>query len=144
MFWKKYSLKEVSSEELMRFRLSGKPGVLIKTNESLYLSRLKHNSSLPTMASSSKLCTLSLCETCDRVCKDCRKISDLTLSIQLGFGFNFPDAVEKYGRIEKYGFITSAVEIFNKQSSNCIIEECENYTKRNPADYGEQHFAETI
>ena len=144
MFWKKNSLREVSSEELMRFRLSGKTGFLIKDNETLYLARLKRNSALPTMLLAPELSTPSLCETCDRVCKGCHKISDLTLSTQLGFGFSFPDAVEKYGRIEKYDFITSAVEIFNKQNNNCIVEECKNYTKRNPADYEEQHFAETV
>lgn len=144
MFWKKYSLREVSSEELMRFRLSGKTGFLIKVNENLYLARLKPNSALPTMILAPELSSPSLCETCDKVCKGCSKVSDMTLSIQLGFGFSFSDAVEKYGRIEKYGFITSAVEIFNKQNSNCIVEECKNYTKRNPTDYEEQYFAETI
>ena len=144
MFWKKHSLREVSSEDLMKFRLSGKSGFLIKTNETLLLAKLKHNSTLPTKLLVPELANPSLCETCVKACKDCPMTRDLTLSIQLGFGFAFTDAVKKYGRIEKYDFIKTAVDIFNKQNSNCIIEDCENYAKRAPADYEEQLFAETI
>lgn len=144
MFWKKYKLRPVSSEELMDFRLSGKTGFLIKANEALYLARLKKSSTLPTRVLSPELSDPSLCETCDKVCNGCPMARDLTLSIQLGFGSSFPDAVKRYGRIEKYDFITSAVEIFNKKASNCIVEECTNYIKRNPADYEDQYFAETI
>lgn len=144
MFWRKHKLHQVSTEELMKFRLSGKTGFLIKVNATFYLARLKNNSALPTKVLSPELSTPSLCETCDRACNGCPKARDLTLSIQLGFGFSFPDAVKKYGRIEKYDFITLAVEIFNKKASNCIVEECANYIKRNPADYEDQYFAETI
>ena len=144
MLWRKHKLRKVSCDELMDFRLSGKTGFLIKVNSSLYLAKIKRNSSLPTRVLAPELCDHSLCDTCEQVCNGCSKISDNTLSTQLGFGFSFPSAVEKYGRIEKYDFITSAVEIFNTKHSNCIVDECVNYVKRNPADYEEQHFAETI
>lgn len=132
-------LQEVSPEELMKYRFSGEAGLVIKLKDKLLLAKLPRKSTL-----SERDLVSGLCETCDNVCKDCPKITDLTLAIQLGIGRSFPDAVQRYGRIEKYDFITSAVEMFNKNSSNCVILECANYSKRNPDDYEPQYFAETI
>ena len=132
-------LQEVSPKELMQYRLSGEAGLVIKLKDKLLLAKFPRKSKLLTR----KLCP-SLCATCDCICKCCPKVTDLTLSIQLGVGRSFPDAVQRYGRIEKYDFITSAVEMFNKNSSNCVILECANYSKRNPDDYEPQYFAETI
>lgn len=132
-------LQEVSPEELLKYRLSGEAGLVIKLKDKLFLAKLPRESTLPA-----KELTSGLCETCDCICKCCPKVTDLTLSIQLGVGRSFPDAVQKYGRIEKYDFITSAVEIFNSKVSNSIILECSNYSERNPDDYEPQFFAETI
>ena len=139
MFGSKYYLQEVSPEGLMKFRLSGKAGFVIKLKGNLLLAELPRQSTLPTR----ELCP-SLCETCDCISKCCPRFNDLTLSIQLGIGRSFPDAVQKYGRLEKYDFIISAVEAFDSKFSNTTVLECANYSKRNPDDYEPQYFAETI
>lgn len=144
MFRKEFHLHDVSPDKLMKFRLSGKAGCLIKCNDKLYLARLKQKSTLPTCSLVPMYSTPSLCQSCDKVSGNCNKNSSLELQFQLAFGYKFPEAVEKYGRIEKYGFIKEAIEFFNKCNSNCIVFECENYVKRNPSDYEEQYFAETI
>lgn len=144
MCWKKQPLREVSPDELMKFRLSGKAGALIKSDDKLYLTKLSRKSTLPSYGLGSKFRSLSLCLSCDKVCGGCEKNSSLELSFQLVFGYKFPEAVERYGRIEKYGFIKEAIEFFNKKSSTCVVFECENYAKRDPIYYEEQYFAETI
>lgn len=132
-------LQEVSPKELMQYRLSGEAGLVIKLKDKLLLAKFPRKSKMLTR----KLCP-SLCATCDCICKGCPKITDLTLSIKLGVGRSFPDAVQRYCRIEKYDFITFAVEAFNSTTSNCIILECANYSEQNPDDYEPQYFAETI
>ena len=136
---RKCILDEVSPEALLKYRLSKKPGLLIKQKSSLYLAKTIRNHTISTKAFGS-----SLCETCDCISHWCPKSTGLTLPIQLGFGFNFNDAVQRYGRPEKYNFITFAAEFFNRKTSECIVLECQNYRKRNPDDYEEQYFAETI
>ena len=132
-------LEKVSPESLLEYRLSGKPGIVVKIKDTLFLVKLPSNSALLE-----KHLSTSLCETCECICKWCPKVTDLTLSIKLGVGYDFADAVHRYGRIEKYDFITSAVEVFGKTSSECVVLECSNYFYRNPEDYEEQYFAETI
>lgn len=136
---RKCFLDEVTPEALLKYRLSKKPGLVIKQKDTLYLAKTICNHTISTKAFGT-----SLCETCDCVCNGCPNNSDLTLSIKLGFGYNFSQAVQKYGRPEKYDFITFAAEFFNRKTSECIVVECKNYRKRNPADYEEQYFAETI
>lgn len=144
MCWKKQPLREVSQDELMKFRLSGKTGALIKSDNKLYLARLNKHSSLPTATLIPNVCSHSLCEDCGKIPDSCPKISALTLSLQLGIGRTFPDAVMSYGRIEKYDFITSAIEFFNNKASNCLVFECENFAEREVQYCDEQYFAETI
>lgn len=144
MCWKKQLLHEVSKDELMKFRLSGKAGCLIKCNDKLYVTRLKRKSALPTYSFAPLYNEPTLCGSCDKVCGVCPKTSALTLPCRLALGNSFPEAVKNYGRIEKYDFIKEAIEFFDKENSNCIVFECENYVKRNPNDYEEQYFAETI
>ena len=134
-----YLFKEVTPEVLMKYRLSKEPGFLIKIQNKLHLAKAHPKSTISPGAYG-----ISLCETCDCICHWCPKSTDLTLSIQLGIGRNFYDAVQAYGRPEKYDFITFAVEFFNCKTSECIVRECQNYRKRNPDDYEEQYFAETI
>lgn len=132
-------LQEVSLEDLMKYRLSGEEGFVIKLKDKLFLAKLSRESTL-----SAKKLASGLCETCDCICKCCPKVTDLTLSIQLGVGRSFPDAVQRYGRLEKYDFIISAVEAFDSKFSNTVVLECANYSKRNPDDCEPQYFAETI
>lgn len=136
---RKCFLDEVTPEALLKYRLTKKPGLVIKQWSTLYLAKTIRNNTIPTSAFGT-----SLCETCDYICHKCPKSIDLTLPILLGVGHKFPNAVEKYGRPEKYDFITFAVEFFNKKTSKCIVKECQNYRKRNPDNYEEQYFAETI
>lgn len=136
---RKCFLEEVTPEALMKYRLSKKPGFLIKQKDKLYLAKTIHNNTISTKAFGT-----SLCETCDCIFHWCPKSTALTLPIQLGFGYNFSDAVERYGRPDKYDFITYAVEFFSRKNSECIVIECKNYRKLNPEDYEEQYFAETI
>lgn len=132
-------LREVSSEDLMKYRLSKKKGFVLKIKDQLFLAKAHRNSALSTKAFGS-----GLCKSCDQLCKGCPKVSDLTLSIHLGFGRDISDSVERYGRPEKYDFITFAVEVFDRNTSNCIIVECKNFREQNPDDYKPQEFAETI
>lgn len=132
-------LQEVSPEDLMKYRLSKKSGLVLKIGSQLFLAKEPDDSALLTKNFGS-----GLCKTCDNICKGCQKVQDLTLSIQLGFGYKYPYAVEKYGRPEKYDFITFAIEIFDGNNSECIVAECNNFCERNPSDYEVQYFAETI
>lgn len=138
-FQRRALLREVSPEDLMKYRLSKKKGFVLKIKDQLFLAKAHRKTALTTKAFGS-----GLCENCNNVCKGCPKVDALTLSIHLGFGTNFPDSVEKYGRPEKYDFITFAVEVFDQNNSDCIVVECQNFCERNPADYEEQFFAETI
>ena len=138
-FQKKAPLKEVSPEDLMKYRLSKKKGFVLKIKDQLFLAKVHRKSTLTLKAFGS-----GLCKNCDNVCKGCPKVSDMTLSIQLGLGYNFSDSVAKYGRPEKYDFVTFAAEVFDANSSNCIIVECNNFREQNPDDYKPQEFAETI
>lgn len=132
-------MEEISVKDLMEYRLSGEAGIVIKSKRKLFLAKLPRKHDLEAQAFG-----VSLCESCGCVCKDCPKSSDLTLPILLHIGFNFSDAVKRYDRPERYAFINFAVEIFDKKTSECIVLECANYRKRNPEDYEEQYFAETI
>lgn len=133
-------LRKISLEDLMKYRVSGKEGFFLKFNNQLFLAE----SPSSDFVLATQVFGSGLCETCDNICNGCPKISDLTLSTHLGFGRNFPDSVEKYGRPEKYDFVTFAVEVFDQNNSNCIIVECKNFCERNPADYETQDFCETI
>lgn len=135
----KCPIEEVSDKDLMLYRLSGEAGLVIKNKHKSFLAKLPRKYDLTTQAFG-----VSLCESCDCICKYCPKSTALTLPIQLGIGFSFSDAVKRYGRPERYAFINFAVEIFDRKTSECIVLECANYRERNPEDYEEQYFAETI
>lgn len=135
----KRPIKRVSDKDLMLYRLSGEAGLVIKCQDKVFLAKLPRKHDLTAQAFG-----VSLCESCDCVCQHCPFSSALTLPILLHIGFNFSDAVKRYGRPERYAFINFAVEIFDKKTSECIVLECANYRKRNPEDYEEQYFAETI
>lgn len=136
---RKCFLDEVTPEALLKYRLSKKPGLVIKQKNTLYLAKTIRNHTISTKAFGT-----SLCENCDYISHWCPKQATLTLSLQLGIGYKFTTAVERYSRPEKYNFITFAAEFFNKKASECIVVECQNYRKHNPDDYEEQYFAETI
>lgn len=136
---KNYQLQEVSAEELMKYRLSAKAGMVVKIGKRLYLAKRPNNH--PFIERELKT---DLCDTCDSVCKCCSKASDLPLAVQLGIGRTFHDAVQKYARPEKYDFIEEAVEIFNCRGNSLSVVECANYSERKAQYDEEDYFAETI
>lgn len=136
---KRCPLEEISAENLMKYRLSKKAGMLVKMGDKLLLAKLPTSHDLPV-----EVYGTSLCQSCDCICKYCPKTTDLTLSIQLHIGRTFKDAVIVSSRSEKYDFITYAVELFNCKANHLIVLNCSNYRIQNPEDYQPQFFAETI
>lgn len=104
----KYNLSQISAEELYKHRLSGERGIVYKCNDKLFFASVSHNLHI-TFMKNPHLCGLD----CSRICKDCPKSRDFTVSYQLKDVKRFPIAVQKSWRIEKYPFILEGVETFN-------------------------------
>lgn len=119
---KVYPLTQVSLEELVEFRLSGKPGFVLKTKGKLYYTPFPGN-----IHFSDQLIGTHLCGNCRNICNHCKKIDAWTVGFYTRHGVKFVPAVLRSGRIEKYDFIPYAIETFNCKIDSYLILECTNH-----------------
>ena len=132
--WKEvneYPMQEVSAEELMKHRLSKKPGVVYKRGGTLFYATVPNTLNLNTdfeRAFGKHACG----EHCSMVCQGCPRTSDFTVNSQKRYGKTFSRAVHDSWRIEKYPFVLEGIESFNMGSTSeaCLIFKCENYKTR--------------
>lgn len=127
-----YNLKEVSQDELLEKRASGKPGFVLKVKNRLFYTPLPKNLTFTSSANDQiHLCSQFGSECCHLSCKSdddggCRKVRERAIEF-----FKNPkhyERVLKYSkRIEKYAFITKGYETFNTSYNLFIVIECNNY-----------------
>lgn len=123
---KDFPLKEVTPDELLDLRLSKKPGLVLKSGDKLFYTKIPKNLRLHgNNTPYTHLCGAG----CKNVCKHCPKVDDWTVDFHRKQGHSFKKAVVLCGRIEKYDFIPYAFESFNTSLDAYGIIECENFVK---------------
>lgn len=120
--YKDYPLEEVTPEKLMEYRLSKKPGFVLKDHDKLYYAPFFRKVHLVGTGIGVHLCNI-----CSNVCNHCRKVDDWTVQFHCRMGRKFPTAVKLSGRIEKYDFIPYAAETFNCETDTYLVLECANH-----------------
>ena len=128
-----YPMRQVSAQELMKLRLSKKPGVVYKKDNTLFYAAIPGHFNLTGRANS--LGKHACGEHCTMVCKGCHRTDDLTVAYQQRIHRQkqpFKTAVLKSWRIEKYDFVQEGLESFNmdKQNDSFIVLRCENFQFR--------------
>lgn len=126
-YFTEYVFKEVTSKELLRLRLDGKPGVVYKFRENLYYTEVPGDLRINRVDESTGT---HLCgKNCSKVCNGCTRVLDLTESFQLRMGKEFPYSVLDSWRVEKYDYLKEALEAFNMDQQNdaCMVYDCANY-----------------
>ena len=127
-----YPFHEVSRKELMKHRLSGKPGIVYKLDNKFFYAKVP--GILNIVGKGSYLGAHMCGKNCTKVCAGCPRTSDLTVPYQMREAKSFFEAVINSWRIEKYDFIVQGIEAFNMECSNdaMIVIECKCYNHRAP------------
>lgn len=123
-----YQLRPVTAQELLELRLSMKPGLVYKQEDSLFYTDIPDDLSISGKGNFKHMCN----KDCVEVGFNCPRTRDLTTSFQMRIGQPFVRAVKKSWRIEKYPFIKEGIESFNMKNSYdaFIVIECIHYQKR--------------
>lgn len=121
-------LQEVNKEELMRLRLSGNFGVVLKIDNKYFFLPDKSKASIARYALGEHLC--GKCELGSETI--CPKIMDWFVKVFEEEGIVGPYAVRKAKRIEKYDFITDGVEAFNTSDYYMVVTKCSKYQEAKP------------
>ena len=112
---KKFPLKVVSVDDIVKLRSSGKPGFLLKENEIYYYAKID-----PIIRIiSHEIMTPHLC---GKKGHECRRLA--ALSDAKGGCAKVRD---KYKYIENYSFITKGFETFNTDYDSFVVFECSHY-----------------
>lgn len=125
-----YPLREVTAKELFTLRISEIPGIVYKKNDKLFYSEIPGTISLNNK--SGYFNHHSCGNYCSKVCTECPRTFDLSVSYQQRLGTaSFPKAVFDSWRIEKYAFIREGLETFNMYDSDeFIVLQCDNYISK--------------
>lgn len=125
---KDFPMQQITEAELLRYRLYGKPGFVLKSNDNYYYTEIPKD--LRFIA-----CNTLLGGHC---CRNCRRLSAASdadggcekvrnASILYYKEYSNRKAIELSQRIEKYDFITFGFESFNTLHDALIVIECDHY-----------------
>lgn len=130
--------REITQEELMKHRISGKPGVVMKDDDKIFYAEYQRGMSIYLRCMTSK----HVCGQSGRECKrfstasdcngGCAKVRDLFITAYAQNTRNFAKAHSQSKRIEKYEFVREGFEIFNSPHYMLLVTKCSNYVKIAP------------
>lgn len=129
--FQEYPFHEVTRKEIMKHRLSGKPGLVYKAGNRLFYASISGDIKLNSQDAN---IGIHMCgRNCSKVCAGCPRTSDLTVPYQMREKKCFFDSVVSSWRIEKYNFIVEGFEAFNMDFSNdvMIVISCQSYNYKN-------------
>ena len=120
---KKYKLHlhEIKKEEIMEYRKSGKPGMVVLVDKKFFYTPVKKEWKFV----SQKLMGEHVCAMCRKVSPLlCEKVADLSVEFHSKKEEEDPYTVAK--RLEKYDFVLEGYETFNTDFNVLVITKCKN------------------
>lgn len=119
-------LQIITDKELLKARLNGKSGVVVKWDKQLYYCPIEKDDVIDITVPE-HLCTF--CARCSPALdpKGCAKVRARTVDGLKQEGYSIKDSIFYSDRIEAFSFIKKGVETFNTKREFLVIVECENY-----------------
>lgn len=122
--------KKVTPIEVLKLRLSGKPHIIIKSdNEFFAYSEKSTRDSADELKHFFEEHKCPSCGNFFRNGKLCPKVSDCSVTTCRRFVNSDLEAIKDSKRIEKYSFVIEGIEYFNVDREYLIVSKCMNYVK---------------
>lgn len=122
---KKYTLQEVSKQEILEKRFRRERICILKVNNRLFISNVEHDT-MTIGKFKGHLC--SSCVNCSP--RKCIKVACFSAISNRRFGWLWEDSVKESNRIERFSFIETGIETVNLNQNGYAILKCKNYEKK--------------
>ena len=123
---KKYTLQEVSKQEVLDKRFKKERICILKINNRILVSNVDYDT-MTIGKFRGHLC--SSCAKCSP--RKCIKVACFSATSNRRFGWLWEDSVKESNRIERFSFIETGIETVNLQQNGYAILRCKNYEKKN-------------